>query len=300
MNIRKKDFDKESFMKNVFLSLGVLLLANTNILLADDNSQYSIDDMAAPITHPTVFEDPRNTTELRPIYIYHKIDDKFVTGGGAVNVYALQARYAVNERFSIIATKDGFVDLNADSVLDDRHGWADIGAGVKYAFYYDPAQRQIVTAGFRYDIPVGEEKVFQGQGDGAFNPFVSAAIGLGPINVMAGTGFRFATDSGDSSFYDFNLHVDTKIDIVHPVLELSVTNVTGAGNRIGIPDEGEDFFNFGASASEGKTLVSAAIGARVDITDKIAFGAAYQFPLTDGAGSNILDYRITSDLIFRF
>ena len=44
----------------------------------------------------------------------------------------------------------------------------------------------------------------------------------------------------------------------------------------------------------------AAIGGRYDITEKISFGAAYQFPLTNGQGSNILDYRITTDFIFKF
>ncbi|MCO6432244.1 MAG: hypothetical protein J5J00_15430 [Deltaproteobacteria bacterium] len=47
------------------------------------------------------------------------------------------------------------------------------------------------------------------------------------------------------------------------------------------------------------TLVSASFGARIDITNYIIFGAAYQIPLTNGAGSKILDYRVTTDLIFK-
>lgn len=283
----------------VILSLALLLVSQG--ARADDESGCSqtLNDIAAPITDPTNFEDPRPYTEVRPIYIYHRIDDDFVNGGGAAQVYAVQLRYAINDRWGIIATKDGYVDLNSDKVLRDEQGWADLSAGFKYAFYRDDYSRDIATVGFRYEAPVGEEEVFQGQGDGAFNPFLSAATGLGPINLMAGTGFRIAADDQDSSFYDFDLHADTKIGPVHPLVELNVISVVDAGSRLPIADEGEDFFNFGASGSDGKTLVSAAVGARVDLTDSLTFGAAFQVPLTNGAGSNILEYRVTTDLIAR-
>ena len=260
---------------------------------------YKLDDMAAPVTHPTSFEDPRPYTEIRPIYIYHKISDDFVTSGGAANVYAVQLRYAIDERWGIIATKDGYVDLNTDTVLPDESGFADLAAGVKYAFYRDDDCGRIATFGLRYEIPVGEEEVFQGQENGAFNPFLSAAAGLGPINAMVGTGFRLAVDGSDSSFYDLDLHFDTKFGWFHPLIEFNVYSVIDQGDRLAIPDEGEDFFNFGSSLSEGKTLVSSAVGGRIDLSDKITFGFAYQFPLTNGDGSNILDYRITSDFIFK-
>lgn len=265
-----------------------------------DARAQSLEDMAAPITDPTIFEDPRATSELRPIFIYHKIDNDFVTNGGSATIYALQARYAFNERFSIIATKDGYVDLKTDEVLDDETGWGDISAGAKYAIYYNPADRQILTLGFRYDAPVGSEDVFQGQGKGAFNPFVSAAMGIGMVNVMASTGFRIAAGSADSSFYDFNLHLDTRMGRFHPVAELTLTTVTEAGEGLPIATEGEDFFNFGATDSAGGTLVSAALGARFDIADKVTIGAAYQVPLTDGRASDILDYRVTTDVIWGF
>lgn len=286
------------FSKSLATTLSLLSVA-VGVCAVPGHAQ-SLDDIAAPITDPTIFEDPRSTTELRPIFIYHKISDDFVTGGGSATIYALQARYAVNDRFSVIATKDGYVNLKSDSVLDDQTGWGDVSAGVKYAAYYNPADRQILTLGFRYDAPVGSEDVFQGQGKGAFNPFISAAMGLGPINVMAGTGFRIAASPKDSSFYDFDLHVDTKLCWFHPVLEMSVTSVTQAGEGLPIGTEGEDYFNFGATKAAGATLVTGAVGGRFDIADNVTFGVAYQFPMSGGTASDILDYRITSDMIFRF
>lgn len=264
------------------------------------NACQTLDDMAAPLTHPTSFEDPRATTEIRPIYIYHKIDNDFITSGGAANIYALQVRYAIDERWAVIATKDGYVDLNTDQVLADEDGWADVAAGVKYAFYRDESARQIATAGLRYEIPVGDDDVFQGQGDGAINPFLSGAIGVGPINIMAGTGLRLAVDDQDSSFYDFDIHFDTKFGFFHPIVEFNVSQVIEGGERLPTSDEGEDFFNFGSSDATGKTLVTGALGARFDITDDVVLGAAFQVPLTSGNGSNIIEYRATSDMIISF
>jgi hypothetical protein len=291
-------------MNNKYVSLILTLTAIMPAMYAHaecgDGCNQTLDDMAAPLTHPTSFEDPRPYTEIRPIYIYHKLDDEFVTGGGAANVYALQLRYAVDERWGIIATKDGYVDLNTDEVLADENGFADLSVGAKYAFYRDDVSRDIATIGLRYEVPLGEKEVFQGQADGAFNPFLSAATGLGPINIMVGTGFRLAVDSEDSSFYDLDLHFDTKIGAFHPLVEFNVYHVLDGGKRLPIADEGEDFFNFGASEASGKTLVAAAIGGRFDLTDSITWGAGYQFPLSSGAGSNTLAYRITTDLIFYF
>ena len=85
------------------------------------DSPSALDNIAAPIIDPTVFEDPRSTSEIRPIYIYHKISDDFITGGGSATIYAVQARYAVDDRLSIIATKDGYIDLKLNEGLPDEN-----------------------------------------------------------------------------------------------------------------------------------------------------------------------------------
>ena len=73
-----------------------------------------------------------------------------------------------------------------------------------------------------------------------------------------------------------------------------------AGDRLPIPDEGEDFFNFGASQSAEKSLLAMGVGARYRCTDNIDVGAVYQFPLDRGEGSGVLDWRLTTDVIIRF
>ena len=263
-----------------------------------------LEQIASPVSNPVNFEDPRIQSNIRPIFIYHKIDKDFVTGGGDVRIYALQARYAVSDDLAIIATKDGIVDLNPNSALNDESGLANLGGGVKYALYRDAEEGLILTGGLRMEVPTGAKRVLQGKGKGILNPFVSGAAALGceeyPLNFVAGTGFRVPFSQSDSMFYDLDLHVDTKIGAISPLLELNLVQVLDAGDRLPIADEGQDFFNIGSSKANGKTMLTAAAGARVDLMQQLTWGAAYQFPLVHGEGTRITDWRLTTDLTYSF
>lgn len=275
------------------LFLSAFLAISPQPALSDE-----LPDMISPVTHPVNFEDPRHSTELRPLYVYHEFDDDFVTGGGDAQIYALQARFKLTDDFSIIATKDGYVDLNPDGVVPQDEGFANVALGVKYSFLRDT--QNILTGGLRYELPIGEEEVLQGEGDGIVNPFLSYGTTACGFNFMAGTGFRIPIDDDDSFFYDLDLHASYKIGNFYPLVEFGLIHVIDGGGRLPIEDEGQDYFNFGSSAATGESIVTAAAGARYRITNNIDVGAAYQVPLNEGNGSNIIDYRVTTDLIFRF
>lgn len=259
-----------------------------------------LSDMISPVSNPVNFEDPRINSELRAIYAYHKLDNKFVTQGGDVRIYALQARYALTDSLALLATKDGWVDFNPDAVLVDKEGFGNVTVGAKYALHQDKDAGSIATVGFRYEIPLGDEDVFQGYGKGYFNPFFSGAMAVGPVNVMVGTGFRIAGDSKDSSFYDADISLSTKLGNFYPAFEVNLVHVFDAGTRLGIADEGQDYFNFGASESDGENIITAAAGARYRFCDGLDWGVSYQFPLNSGTGSRIIDYRVLTDLIVSF
>ncbi len=263
-----------------------------------------LDQIAEPVSNPVNFEDPRIVSNLKPIFAYHKIDDKFVTGGGDVRIYALQARFALSDDLAIIATKDGIVDLNPNSVLDDESGLANVAGGVKYSFYKDSAQSSIATAGLRYEAPLGAERVLQGQGKGILNPFVSAATVLGceeqPLNLVGSTGLRIPFSTDDSMFYDASLHADTRFDWFSPLVEVNLFHVLDAGTRLPVVDEGQDFFNLGSSKSNGETMVTAAAGFRADLMKDLSWGTAYEFPLAKGPGTRITEWRLTTDLTYKF
>ena len=94
-----------------------------------------LDDMISPVSMPTVNEDPRVDTELRPMYMYTQISNDFVTNGGNYSVVAVQARVALTDRIGFIATKDGYIFLRPDDVVPDDEGWANIAFGLKGVFY---------------------------------------------------------------------------------------------------------------------------------------------------------------------
>ena len=254
-----------------------------------------LDSMISPVTNPVNFEDPRPNTEAQPVFMYHKLSKDFVTGAGNVRVAALQLRYAVNERLAIIATKDGYIDLNPEINLPDQEGAANIAAGLKYAFYRDDAKGDIATAGLRYELASGSPEVFQGQGDGAFNIFLSGASNLDTVNAMAFTQLRVPVDSDDSTFWDLSLHADYPINDFYPLVEVNMIHIVDAGSRIPLDGEGFDLISFGSSESDGSTVVTAAVGARYRVCDSLDIGAAYEFALTDR--EDLFDWRVTTDMI---
>jgi len=276
----------------------VCIAAAAFLLLPAFASADNLTEMISPVSDPTIFEDPRHSTEIRPIYLHHKLQGDFVTNGGDVNIYAVQLRAKLLEDLSFIATKDGFVDLNPKDVVPDDTGLADVALGLKYTPY--KSEQSILTAGLRYEIPLGKEEVLQGQGDGAINPFLTGGYTIGGFNFMAASGLRLRIDDSDSSFWDSNLHVDYKIGSFYPLVELGMIKPIEAGTRLPISDEGQDFFNLGASGAAGKTILTASVGARYRFCDNIDAGVAYQFPLDRGEGTGIIDWRLTADMIFRF
>lgn len=285
-----------SYLPGVFITS--LLLVMGLACTASNTSAQDLKDMISPMSHPTNFEDPRHSTELRPIFLYHELDDKFATTGGDVRIFAIQARFKMSDDLSFIATKDGYVDFNPDATLESDEGFANIGLGFKYSPIVN--DDYIITTGLRYEIPLGERKVLQGNGDGMINPFVSAGTIIGNWNIMAGTGFRFRIDDADSSFYDLDLHLSYRMGNFYPLVELGLIHVIDEGSRLPIPDEGQDFFNLGASESSGKTISTVAFGGRYRLTDNWDIGASYQLPIDTSSGTRILDYRVTADMIFRF
>ena len=105
-----------------------------------------------PISNPTLFDLALPGTNLHPFFIYHGLPDQISTAGGGtaalggdVQVYALQFEIGINDRLSIVATKDGYVDMNPDNTLSEESGFANLGAGLKYAFILDPVAQTALS-----------------------------------------------------------------------------------------------------------------------------------------------------------
>ena len=288
-------------IRQLFGLAAAVVATTTTTAIAEDR----LGQMISPAYHITNFEDPRNLSEARLIYAYHEIDDKFVTAGGDVQIYALQLRWAINEDWAIIATKDGYVDFNPKSVLPHDEGLADVEAGVKYSFYRDNAAGHIASVQLRYLIPVGDEDVLQGEGDGNIHPSVSGAFSLtDALTFTAGTGLRIPIDSADSFFWDLDTQLDYRIDsgigAFHPLIGVSLIQIADGGERLPIADEGQDFFNFGASEAGGESIVTGVAGLRYRPSEMFDIGGHFQFPFSHEEGNRVIDYRWLFDVIVRF
>jgi hypothetical protein len=274
-----------------------------------------------PISNPTLFDLALPTTNVHPIFIYHGLPDRItiapggtVALGGDVEVYALQFEIAINDRLSIVATKDGYVDFNPNNTLATEDGFANVGAGLKYAFILDPVSKTAVSGTATFELPVGDDDIFQGQGDGAVNLIVSGLKLIDEWQFAGGAGVQipFSHEQSTSSFVSGHVSYEVSKWFM-PLVEINWFHVLDAGDpnnnfqsQLGgaVPGvvnfEGNDFFNLGAVHShENRDLVTAAVGFRSRITDNIDVGAAYEIPLTDEE-SSLWDERVTLDLIWKF
>jgi len=276
-----------------------------------------------PITNPTLFDNALPQSNVHPIFMYHNLPSRVdIIGGGSlpmgghVEVYALQFEYAFNERLSVVATKDGYVRFKPDTpgLWSTQSGFANIAAGLKYAFIYDPVNSFVMSGTATYEFPLGNHDVFQGEGNGVLNLIVSGLKVWDRFQLAGGGGFRLPFDGQQSTNTFLSAHASYEVvPWFIPLVEVNWHHVLSAGN--GRPNyfsqagglvpvvatfEGNDLLNFGAAnAGENRDLVTAAVGFRSRITESVDLGFAYEIPLTDEEGS-IIDDRFTVDLVWRF
>lgn len=273
----------------------VACVATATPALAQDWKEKAIE----PVTNPLFFEDPLINSEIRPIFLQHNIDSSFATGGGDVRVYAAQIRYAVNDRLAIIATKDGYIELNP-ALGPDQNGFADLSAGIKYALIDNAEQQLVVTPGLKFEIPTGNSDVFQGNGSGEWNAFVSAIKGFDNFHIVGSAGARVPMNFDKETA---SLHYSLQLD--YYVCKWFIPFVAGNGQTVlsegkGLPltVEGFDLINFGSSAAEGHTQIAVGAGFRSRIHKNVDFGFAYEIGATDPNG--LFDDRYTIDFVISF
>ena len=290
--------------------MAITLGASTAGLYGADASTNWLSDTISPVANPLYFEDPRITSEVRPIYMYHTLPDTFAFNGGKaplggdVQVIAVQGRYALTDRLAIIATKDGYIEFQPDKTLAHHYGFADVAAGLKYALIDDPDNELIVTPGFTITLPVGSTDVFQGYGAGEWNVFASAEKGFGKFHVTGNTGLRLPDNfAEETAQLHYSLQADYNL-CQHFIPFVAANGYTilsnGDHNRLGVPLNTElyDLINAGSTGARGTTQFTVGGGARVRLCQHLDLGFAYEAGVVDPVG--IFDSRITADVICRF
>ncbi|MCM8537946.1 MAG: hypothetical protein NE334_18535 [Lentisphaeraceae bacterium] len=303
----------------------ITLLAIIGMVTTNYAEEKNFDDFISPASNPVYFESPFHETSLRLIHIHQEFHSKVQTDvsgpklklDGELTATALQLRYAVNERFSIIATKDGYARMHYDNTLESEDGFLDLALGVKWSPYIDYENQAILTLGLRVEVPTGDRNVFQGGNSVIFNPFLSFAKGFENLHIMGYQGFQLPANTNQSSTISHtSLHIDYKIGNFYPLIELNWRHVLSSGN--GGPYDAElkggatldvntiqsqldavDIANLGTANSEGQNYVNWAFGFRYKISDNLTAGFAYETPLSHD-DNGIFGERYTFDLIYSF
>lgn len=286
----------------------------------------------APMSMPYLFEDPYITTGLNLVGIYHNFPSDSVFDGGEAGVIALQARLAITDRLAFIATKDGFMVLDTDqAALDDETGFMDVTVGLKYALIDDRDAGLIVSPSLRYEIPLGTDDLYQGEGDGVLIPAISVGWGPDDIHVVSDLGAQIALDtSKDSSSIFYNLHIDQAFevdcipgaDFIVPFIELNATFWVNGGDGDATLDtslgtvplsavqdalaaglaerrfEGADVANLGSKGMAGEELITMAWGLRVPFDSGISTGLSYERVLSQRR--DIFEQRFTAMIEYTF
>jgi hypothetical protein len=297
------------------------MVAGSSASAAEDGP---FDKYIRPLSNPVYNIDPRNETTVRVAHLRQKLPsrigvvqgvtkDNKVPLGGDMNVTALQLTYAFNERFSIVAEKTGYIDFNPNNTLKDETGWADYGAGVKYAFIYDEENKFILSSRVLLELTQGSGNVYQGNGEGTITPSLHFFKGFDKLQLVGGAGVTIPFDRDEESIIMFDTwHASYAVTPwFFPLIELNHFRVLDQGKSDKfapsvVTFEGGDLINWGAPHSErNKDIVTLAVGSRFRVLDNYRFinnmdiGVAYEIPLTD-KNNNLMESRWTFDMVFYF
>ncbi|TWT82660.1 hypothetical protein CA13_41230 [Planctomycetes bacterium CA13] len=272
-------------------------------------SDRCFDDFISPMIDFVHFEDPRNLTELRPIFVTHQFPNTLgpanIPAGGSIQLFALQFRLALTDRLSLIAVKDGYIIDNTEGALDGliASGWADVTAGLKYNLVRNVQTGTLLSGGFTYEIPLGSEQTGQAVGDGQFHFFATGGQRLldGNAHVLSSVGLQLPVDQDvQSTTVHWNNHLDVKVtDSVYLLTENSWwhwVDDAGVGAPLGV--SGQDLLNLGVTNVEGNDLVTQNVGMKYKPRRNFEAGVAYEFPLTDF--KDVIEDRVMVDMIFRY
>lgn len=262
-------------------------------------SDHEFDDFISPVTNPVWFEDPRSLTQLRGVFVSQQFPQGSILGRGDVQVYGLQAWLALNERFSIVAPKDGFVSLQPEGA-PHQDGWADIATGFKYVVVRDPCERFLLSTGVIYEWSNGSSDVFQGNGDGVWNFFLSTAKGWDKTHFMGTAGWHLPNDgAAETQSLFLSLHLDQQLnDRLYALVEMNGITYVDDGKALPLTVEGGDIINLGSSQVAGNTVVTTAVGGAYKFSESLIFSAAWEFPIT--SREDLLDNRVTATMTWRY
>jgi hypothetical protein len=261
-------------------------------------SDHCFDDFISPLSNPFFFEDPRSLTEVRGIFIDNALPD-YLTGGDA-QVWGLQLRGRLSDRWSVIAPRLAYFQVNQQGT-GNPVGLLSVPVGVKYNFYRDVDQQALATAGITYFIP-GAQQAAAGFGDGDMHIFLTGGKRIFDRgHWLSGTGFRLPLDRNwGTQFWYWSNQWDYELpNHIYPLVGVNWFHfMSNATNNVTGGIAGFDLLNLPTDNVTGRNVVSGVIGLKWKPTSHLEVGGGYEFPMS--FYKDILQNRAYADLIFRY
>ena len=168
--------------------------------------------------------------------------------------------------------------------------------------------------GWTFQIPAGSCRGNTGpqnRGDLSNTPYISIAqnfwrTSYGSVNAMSTLGYTWGSSNARSDYVFLSTHFDFDILQAHtwyPVVEMHFFDITQAGNGPTLGFEGRDLVNYGSQAVSGRKYMTLAPGFRWVFwkgqnNASAQTGLGVELPIV--GTRDILEYRITWDMIFRY
>lgn len=256
----------------------------------------------SPQSNVLFFEDPRTLTEVRTHFVNQTIPGSNpVFNGGSAQYVAAQVRVALTKRLSIIANKDGYLWLHpTNPAVGDPQGSADLAAGLKYNLIRNPQRQFVLSSGFSYGMPTGAQRVFQGNGNGEWNLFLTGGKEFfGCAHLVSGTGLRLPNSGVQSKMWYWSTSADVMLTRrIYALTQLNWFHWFESGTALPVNFEGNDLMNLGSTNVAGNNIVTASWGGRYKFGRYHEAGVAYEVPLTER--KDLLQSRLYCDLILRY
>lgn len=245
-------------------------------------SDYAFGDFIEPITNPYWFIDPRAMTRIRLVTINQDIPETDFSNSGETSITTFQGSIALNERLSFMAVKGGRQKIEIEG-QNDLDGWLDLALGAKWVFKRNVEKRTLLSGGVIYERTQGSSDVFQGNGHGMWNIYLSHAKGWRRTHWISTLGWHLPNnhDQENESLY-YSTHLDYAVTCnKFLVWELNGIHYTESGNFTpGTNLEGGDLFSLGADNVTGNDVVTTAVGGVWRVRNSFDIAAAYEVPIT--------------------
>ena len=262
-------------------------------------SDHCFDRFISPISNPFFFEDPRSLTEVRGTFLDNSLPSQI--DGGDAQVWNGQIRGRVTDRFSVIAQRLGYLQVNQASGGGPQ-GFLSAPVGVKYNFYRDVANQRLASIGATYFIPSDLGPDFPIPSDGDFHLFLSGGTRIYDRgHWVSGTGFRLpANNNWGTQLWYWSNQWDYEVkDGIYGLFGINWFHWMRSANlNSGSNVTGLDLLNIPVSGVAGNNVVSAVVGAKWKPNPHLELGSGFEFPLTDR--TDILHNRLFIDAIIRY